>query len=75
MDQVLEQRIRLRAYEIWNQVGRPDGDCDQHWLAAEREVLAASMEPPVRLTSKKKAPARKTPRQTRIVQYRARETA
>ena len=44
MEQVLEQRIRQRAYEIWETVGRLDGDSHQHWLAAERELVATSMQ-------------------------------
>jgi hypothetical protein len=40
MEQALEQRIRQRAYEIWDAVGRPQGASELHWLAAEREVLA-----------------------------------
>ena len=42
MDQRLENRIRERAYEIWAAHGCVHGQADQHWLAAEREVLAAS---------------------------------
>jgi hypothetical protein len=42
MDQSLEKRIRERAYEIWTAQGCGHGQADQHWLAAEREVLAAS---------------------------------
>ena len=41
MEQALEERIRERAYEIWNATGRMHGHADQQWLAAEREVLAA----------------------------------
>ena len=40
MKNTLEDRIRERAYAIWNANGRIDGEADQHWLAAEREVLA-----------------------------------
>jgi Protein of unknown function (DUF2934) len=40
MDHSLEDRIRERAYEIWTAHGRVDGQADQHWLAAEREILA-----------------------------------
>jgi Protein of unknown function (DUF2934) len=40
MDQSLEDRIRERAYEIWTAHGGVDGQADQHWLAAEREILA-----------------------------------
>jgi hypothetical protein len=42
MEQSLH-RIRERAYEMWNASGRADGQADQHWLAAEREVLAEMM--------------------------------
>jgi hypothetical protein len=40
MEQPLQLRIRNRAYEMWNAGGRLDGQAVQHWLAAEREVLA-----------------------------------
>lgn len=34
--------IARRAYDIWNQEGRPDG-CDlRHWLQAEQELSAES---------------------------------
>ncbi|HEX2136201.1 MAG TPA: DUF2934 domain-containing protein [Microvirga sp.] len=33
----LEDRIRRRAYELWEQAGRT-GDPEDHWLAAEREL-------------------------------------
>jgi Protein of unknown function (DUF2934) len=39
MDQSLENRIRERAYEIWTAHGCIEGQADQHWLAAEREIL------------------------------------
>jgi Protein of unknown function (DUF2934) len=42
MDTSLENRIRERAYEIWTQHGCVDGQAQQHWLTAERELLAAS---------------------------------
>ena len=42
MDQSVENRIRERAYEIWTAHGCVHGQADQHWLAAEREVLVAS---------------------------------
>jgi Protein of unknown function (DUF2934) len=41
MEQALEERIRERAYKIWNATGRTHGHADEQWLAAEREVLAA----------------------------------
>jgi Protein of unknown function (DUF2934) len=46
MEHTLEYRIRERAYEIWNAEGRADGKADEHWLAAEREVLSISARSP-----------------------------
>ena len=43
MDQSLENRIRERAYEMWTAHGCVHGQAEQHWLAAERELLATSM--------------------------------
>ena len=42
MDQSLENRIRERAYDMWIAHGYVHGQAEQHWLAAEREVLATS---------------------------------
>jgi hypothetical protein len=41
VDLSLNNRIRERAYELWKAHGGVHGQADQHWLAAEREVLAA----------------------------------
>jgi len=41
MESKLEHRIRQRAYEIWHAHGQADGKADEHWLAAEREVLSS----------------------------------
>ena len=35
-----EQRIRERAYEIWERADRPEGKATEHWLQAEAEVAA-----------------------------------
>ena len=32
------QRISLRAYELWEQLGRPKGHDLEDWLQAEREI-------------------------------------
>jgi hypothetical protein len=40
MEQSLHHRIRERAYDLWNASGGMDGQAEQYWLAAEREVLA-----------------------------------
>jgi hypothetical protein len=34
----LEDEIRRRAYELWEQHGRAEGHENEHWLLAEREV-------------------------------------
>jgi two-component system, response regulator PdtaR len=31
--------IRRRAHTIWEREGRPEGQADRHWLAAEQELL------------------------------------
>ena len=33
-----DDRIRIRAYEIWQREGRPDGRHEHHWIAATREI-------------------------------------
>ena len=33
-----EQRIRVRAHELWQQAGSPPGAELDFWLAAEREI-------------------------------------
>ncbi|MQW63150.1 DUF2934 domain-containing protein [Sinorhizobium meliloti] len=35
---VKEERIRRRAYEIWEREGRPDEEHDRHWHQAEKEL-------------------------------------
>jgi hypothetical protein len=77
MDQALETRIRQRAYEIWDALGRPDGEAGAHWLAAERELLLASMNavtPAAPKTAKREA-HRKSPRQATLARARARKMA
>jgi len=39
MDAILTDRIRQRAYYLWLASGCCDGDAEQHWLTAEREIL------------------------------------
>lgn len=34
-----EQRIRRRAYEIWEALGCPEGGQQEHWTQAEAEIL------------------------------------
>jgi hypothetical protein len=63
MDKTLEGRIRERAYEIWNTVGRPHGQAEQHWLRAEREVLAMviTQPPPPQPSAGRRPRSRATP--------------
>ena len=75
--EVLEQRIRQRAYEIWDAVGRPEGDSHLHWLAAEREVLADSIGPVASATSpaRPKPTPRKSIRRAKLARSPARKIA
>jgi hypothetical protein len=44
---VTEDRIRARAYELWEAEGCPDGCADRHWEEASRELAgqAATVQP------------------------------
>lgn len=35
---VVEDRVRMRAYEIYEQRGKEQGHAFDHWIAAEREL-------------------------------------
>jgi hypothetical protein len=55
MDANLANRIRKRAYEIWFAAGCRDGEAQQHWRTAEREILeAAQSAMPARRAAAKK---------------------
>lgn len=34
-----ENKIRLKAYEIWQQMGYPNGKSVEHWLQAVKELI------------------------------------
>lgn len=34
----IQELIRERAYELWQQAGCPEGRSDEFWFAAEREL-------------------------------------
>jgi Protein of unknown function (DUF2934) len=38
----LERRIQQRAYELWENEGRPHGREQDHWQQAEREIAGRS---------------------------------
>jgi hypothetical protein len=42
MKAVQYELIRLRAYEIWERSGYPDGLDKEHWEQAEKELLDAA---------------------------------
>ena len=39
-----EERIRRRAYELWEREGRPERGHEQYWLRAETELEASGFE-------------------------------
>jgi hypothetical protein len=45
MSQHLEEKIRARAYEIWEKEGRPEGREREHWETAARELGAETEMP------------------------------
>jgi Protein of unknown function (DUF2934) len=65
MEHTLEHRIRERAYEIWKADARADGKADEHWLAAEREVLASvGGHSPAPKASRRRKSGNRTPSRT-----------
>ena len=52
--QDVEQQIRERAYHLWDADGRREGNELDHWLAAQREILAASLQKMVKTSKTKK---------------------
>jgi hypothetical protein len=43
--QQIEERIRIRAYEIYQERGRREGDALEDWLEAKAEVLGVANNP------------------------------
>ena len=58
MSHELEQRIRERAYELWARSGPSHGRDEEHWCAAEREIVAVMHVP---AKPKKKSASAKMP--------------
>ena len=64
----LEEAIRERAYQLWVADGRPEGNPDNYWLNAQREMLthAAVTEDTAMVTAKPDKTAKVArPRKTR----------
>jgi DUF2934 family protein len=57
--QDIDQIIRERAYHLWTESGCEDGNADAHWLAAQREVLSASLAEIGRVADSKPAKPKK----------------
>lgn len=38
MDNNHEDRLRSRAYEMWENAGKPDGEHESHWHQAAKEL-------------------------------------
>jgi Protein of unknown function (DUF2934) len=45
--QLEPQLISIRAYQLWEQEGRPHGRDQAHWFEAERALQELQREPPV----------------------------
>jgi hypothetical protein len=39
-----EQRVRERAYQIWESEGRPEGKSDEYWRRAQAEIAVEESE-------------------------------
>ena len=39
-EKALEERIRHRAYELWEEAGRPHGQSEKYWQQARAELEA-----------------------------------
>jgi hypothetical protein len=53
MQQQLVQKVRERAYALWQAEGMIEGRHLDHWRAAECEVVARGEEPPAPRRSRK----------------------
>jgi len=38
MEKPTEDQIRIRAHKLWEQAGKPEGQEDEFWHQAEREL-------------------------------------
>lgn len=58
----LEQKIRERAYQIWEQEGRVHGRDEQHWHMAKLELAHAANETIVPIAEVPVKKSRRTPK-------------
>lgn len=57
MNGAFEEQVRERAYAMWVECGRIEGQAHQHWTMAECELIEAATRPKRRVASKKAKPA------------------
>jgi hypothetical protein len=60
-----EQRIRTRAYEIWEREGRREGRAEDHWRQAELEIGQALKSPDAQATKSPEQLAKATGKRAR----------
>jgi Protein of unknown function (DUF2934) len=63
--QDMEQAIRERAYQLWVDSGFEHGNAGAHWLAAQREILSASLGEIGRVIASDTVEASAKPKKTR----------
>ena len=63
----LDEAIRERAYHLWLNDGRPEGQADIYWLNAQRDLLMASVEA---IVAPAKAVAAKPARKPKLPSFR-----
>ena len=51
------EKIRQRAYEIWDREGRQEGRAEDYWLRAERELGVSQANAPAGLKNEAGVPA------------------
>ena len=55
-EKTIEDRVRDRAYALWEKDGRPDGRSDEYWQQARSEVEAEEAEPGNEVRTEKRQP-------------------
>jgi hypothetical protein len=48
MTEPTEEEIKRRAYELWEQAGKPEGRAEEFYSLAEQELLNANPSSPLR---------------------------
>ena len=43
MDKPTDEQIRIRAHELWEQAGKPEGRDDEFWHQAEHQLQAGEI--------------------------------